>query len=131
MNARKDAPRSKDRIDYLEERINEMFEAAKIRDENLSDKIDTSNEKIDKKFDAIDVMLRGNGRIGILETLRNYKIGFIVIFALLVILIVGKYGGISVQNIVEWFRGDTNIVVEENISVDIEKQKELSLEDVD
>lgn len=102
-------------VSRLEEKIND-------NKKNANDKIDTVEGKIDSRLDGVDEALRGNGRIGIFEQIRNMKGKFYIIFICLLLLFGFKFFGKTLNDI-------KNSVFKESTS--IEKVEETNMEGKD
>lgn len=68
-------------------------------EERLKNQINVTKDGINNKLDKIDETLKGNGKIGLIEQIRNLNLWFKIIISLAVIIIGGQVFGIGLQEI--------------------------------
>jgi hypothetical protein len=97
-------------MEILEEKISSLSSKTEEEFENVSaqisklqkdtkDQIDTVEGKQNSKLDGVDEALRGNGRIGIYEQLRNLRVQVKILIALILLLLGAK---VMTLDIGEW-----------------------------
>ena len=89
------------------ERIESIGEDLKVDLADISrerkDQIETVEGKINKKLDAVDESLRGNGKIGVFEQLRSIKLQIRVIFLCLLFLFGFKVWSLGFEDWIKSF----------------------------
>ena len=95
-------------ISQLEKRIFEQISILQkdieSNNNNLNNKIDTVEAKVEGKLDGVDESLRGNGRIGLFEQMRNTRWKFKAILLCLILLFGFRVFGRTLEDIyTTWF----------------------------
>jgi len=85
--------------------FSEIKDELKNYSEETSNQIQTVENKINNKLDAVDEALRGNGRIGIFEQLRSLRAKMLALFFLVALLFGLKLWGLGLNEWIEefWF----------------------------
>ena len=82
----------------MDDDISSVKKSMSEGDKQLDDKIDTVESKIEARLDGVDEALRGNGRIGLFEQMRNTKWKFKAIVICLILLFGFKFFGRSLDD---------------------------------
>lgn len=102
----------------LKQMIKKIGKDVQKSHENLKNKIilseKTTGDKIDKLND-FDDKLKGNGRPGVWETVRNNRKNINIIIVLLILIIGGRISGITINTIKDLFKEDTTKEVKKEI----------------
>lgn len=81
--------------------IDEIKDLINTKNREFGDRLSTVENKINIKLDAVDEALRGNGRIGLFEQIRNINTKIKVIFTCVIVLFGFKLWGLGMD---EWVR---------------------------
>jgi hypothetical protein len=101
--------------DYKEETFDNC-QAVQIK---LNNKVEAVEAGVNKKLDAIDLKLRGNGNVGITEEIRTLKRRVALLIILVILLIGGRAIGLNLDMIKGWFFPPKNSSVEEKPTVPV------------
>lgn len=104
-------------IKWLENDFNKQVEELRKENEELrsdmNNHVKTIEQKLNNKLEAVDTALRGNGRIGIFEELRNITVKFRVVYTCIFILFGLKFMGYGlddwIKHVYENYLGKENI----------------------
>ena len=72
--------------------------------DQLSAKVDTIDDKVNKKIEQIDVAIRGNGRMGLREQVNANNRAVKIIIAMLILVGGGRFMGVSLESIFDSFK---------------------------
>lgn len=105
----------------LESSMNSHFDqlSSQIKDvgENINDRIDSLDMRVKGEIDSIDKALRGNGRIGLFEQMRNAHTKVRIIFVILVLLLGFKIWGLGFDEWLQSFFVTTEEVIEQPAAI--------------
>jgi hypothetical protein len=99
-----------------EQEIKLKLQSLKEDNKNLKDKIVLSEKRIGDKIDNLvtfDDGLKGNGKPGIWENIRTIKRTQYILIGFVVIMLGGRFFGISFDNVKDFFKPETKIAVVE------------------
>lgn len=102
-----------------------------VRDEikndisHLEDKVDTKCQTLEGRIDALDESIRGNGRIGYSEQIRNMKRTIWILITAIIWLGGFELGGVTLKNWLDDFLHPDNIEYQENnFDIDVNRPSE-------
>ena len=112
--------------------IHDNIQEIKSLIEEQKDKFKISEEAINTKIDQFDQSFRGNGKIGVFEQIRSVKKWIYVCFGLILLLLGGRFSGLTLDNVLKVFQKDkpeTTIVKEGNKVENIEDKTERDIKE--
>jgi hypothetical protein len=86
-------------IEKIKVTVDENSKEHPLMEERLKNQINVTKEGIYNKLDKIDETLKGNGKTGVIEQVKNLSWGFKIIIALAIIIVGGQVGGIGIYEI--------------------------------
>lgn len=104
-------------IEKLKSVVDENQKEHAPMEERLKNQINVTKDGINNKLDKIDETLKGNGKIGLIEQMRNLNWWIKTILALSVIIIGGQIGGIGLQEIKDLFYHKKTIISNQNTGI--------------
>ena len=87
-------------ISRLEVKVDDLKMQMEKQSEKIMNKLDVVEQGINNKLEAIDVVFRGNSRIGVFEQMRNTRLQLRILFVIVIMLAGFKVWGSSLT---EWW----------------------------